>query len=152
MKKAVFTLLYILTLAVSCNDKRVYDHFQHAPVAGWEKNDTLFFDIPKVAESGHYSADLGLRINATYPFMGLTLIVEQFSYPDRKRRVDTVNCKLMDSNGKMKGYGIGSFQYTFHITDLDLQQGDSLHIGVRHDMKREILPGISDIGIILKKE
>ena len=98
------------------------------------------------------SADLGLRINATYPFMGLTLIVEQFSYPDRKRRVDTVNCKLMDSNGKMKGYGIGSFQYTFHITDLDLQQGDSLHIGVRHDMKREILPGISDIGIILKKE
>ena len=28
-----------------------------------------------------------------------------------------------------------------------MNQGDSIHITVRHDMKREILPGVSDIGV-----
>jgi hypothetical protein len=32
-----------------------------------------------------------------------------------------------------------------------LNKGDSLEIKIRHDMKREILPGISDIGIMLNK-
>ena len=39
------------------------------------------------------------------------------------------------------------YQYQVPVNDITLQQGDSLHICVRHDMKREILPGISDVGI-----
>ncbi|MFQ9996553.1 MAG: gliding motility lipoprotein GldH, partial [Hoylesella buccalis] len=42
-------------------------------------------------------------------------------------------------------------QYAFDITSMDLHEGDSLHISVRHDMKREILPGISNVGVSLTK-
>ena len=52
----------------------------------------------------------------------------------------------------MKGHGISTYQYNFHLTTLTLNEGDSLHIAVRHNMKREILPGISDIGIRLSQQ
>ena len=32
-----------------------------------------------------------------------------------------------------------------------MHQGDSIHVAIRHDMKREILPGVSDIGIKISK-
>lgn len=34
---------------------------------------------------------------------------------------------------------------------MTLVPGDSLQISVRHDMKREILPGVSDVGIKIEK-
>jgi hypothetical protein len=33
-----------------------------------------------------------------------------------------------------------------------LHRGDSLHLSVHHDMKREILPGITSVSIKLKKK
>lgn len=143
----------------SCLGNRTYDHYEHTPLAGWEKNDSLFFEIPRVAAAGTYRTNLGLRINGSYPFMGLTLIVEQTVYPRkskvnepvdrliRKSYTDTLTCNLIDTNGRVRGKGVSSYQYHFHITNLQLNAGDSVHVCVRHDMKQEILPGISDIGI-----
>ena len=146
MKKVFYTLFIIATIFASCNNKKVYDKYNHTPLAGWEKNDTLSFDVPRLAHAGSYSSQLGLRINGVYPFMGLTLIVEQQILPSRKIVVDTIQCELIDKNGTTNGQGINYYQYNYHITHLFLNKGDSLHIAIRHDMKREILPGISDIG------
>ena len=44
------------------------------------------------------------------------------------------------------------YQYDFPLSTLRLKEGDSLALVVRHAMKREILPGISDVGIIAKNE
>lgn len=70
-----------------------------------EKNDTLSFKIPKMAENSRYGIDLGLRINEAYPFMGLTLIVEQRIFPNRVLKTDTLNCELIDNSGKYKVRG-----------------------------------------------
>ena len=40
----------------------------------------------------------------------------------------------------------------FPVNDLQLNKGDSLHICVMHNMKREIMPGIADIGISLTRK
>lgn len=90
---------------MSCNDKRVYE--PNPTCSGsWvgKKNDTLFFDIPKVAEADTTDARPGSAcINATrygtHTHRGTVL-----SYPDKKKKtVDTVNYKkLMDNNSKMK--------------------------------------------------
>lgn len=143
--------LWALMMA-GCTTDTVYNSYQHTPIKGWEKNDTLKFDIPRLAEGGPYALDLGLRINSAYPFMSLTLIVEQTIYPGNRQYRDTLNCPLINENGNMLGQGVSSFQYNFHANRLHLDTGDSLHITVRHDMKREILPGVSDIGIILKHD
>lgn len=151
MKTLASVAIAILSMALlaSCDSKKVYDQYSHTPIAGWEKNDTLLFNVPKLSQSGTYSSDLMLRINASYPFMSLTLIVEQKVFPARTARTDTLKCDLIDKNGNTNGQGVSYFQYNFHVSDMVLQQGDSLQISVRHDMKREILPGVSDIGMKL---
>lgn len=162
MRRPFYTLLIIgVTLVVSllssCQDTQVYDRYTHTPIAGWEKNDTLVFDIPPLAASGYYQEQLGLRITGAYPFMGLTLIVEQTIYPDKKKKwektekVDTIQCNLIDENGSTCGQGISYYQYSFPINIYHMSEQDYIHVTIRHDMKREILPGISDIGLKLNR-
>ncbi len=137
------------TALQSCNESKVYDKYDHTPLSGWEKNDTLRFDIPRLTADGMYESTLGLRITDNYPFMGLTLIVEQRLMPADTIFTDTVKCELTDRNGKTRGKGVSYYQFRFPVKKMQLSKGDSLHIRVRHDMKREMLPGISDVGISL---
>jgi len=148
----ICSTLYIIAvmgmgLLSSCNRHTVYDHYSHTPIAGWEKNDTLVFNIPKLTVGGMYQQFLGLRINGAYPFMSLYLIVEQTIEPQHRVLTDTLNCRLINQKGISEGQGISYYQYNFPITRIDLQAGDSLHVCIRHGMKRDILPGIADIGL-----
>ena len=157
MKRLFYTLLIIglcstMTFLSSCKDNLVYDQYIHTPISGWEKNDTLSFDIAPFDSTGAYEEQLGLRITGAYPFMSLTLIVEQSIYPNKSKKdkiekVDTIQCNLIDNNGITRGQGISYYQYNFPINIYQFHKNDSIHITIRHDMKREILPGISDIGI-----
>lgn len=146
------TLAVALMLVASCSRKTVYSHYEHTPLLGWEKGDTLFFDVRPVSESGTYREDVGLRLDGLYPFMSLQLTVEQTIQPLGHLRHDTLNCSLIDHGGLAKGDGVSYYQYNFHLTTLELNRGDSLHICVRHNMKREMLQGISDVGISLRRE
>lgn len=139
-------------LCVACTGDKVYDHYNHTPIAGWEKIDTLKFDVPPLANTGLYATSMGLRINNAFPFISMTLIVEQTVIPSNKTVIDTINCPLMDTNGRVKGKGIGFYQYRFPVSVMTLQKNDSLHITIRHDMKREILPGVSDVGIEMERK
>lgn len=150
MFRSAFLLITALILLVSC-DNRVFDKYNNTPIRGWEKNDTLRFSVPKMRQNGAYKVDLSLRINKQYPFMALSLIVEQRVFPGKELKIDTINCKLIDKNGKPLGNGISTFNYDFEVDNYHLNKGDSLYITVRHDMKREILPGISDVGIQIRR-
>lgn len=179
----VIVMAACLVAFASCTGNKVYDHYEHTPIAGWDKVDTLTFDVPALQDSWRYATNLGLRINDAFPFQSLTLIVEQSVYPTsfqnsksksqaspsgrinpfaktpKKVRkvgaptvyIDTLNCTLFDRKGAVKGQGISYYQYHFRVSELDLHEGDSIHITVRHDMKREIMPGIADVGISIGK-
>lgn len=146
---AALTLTATLTI-VSCDRKTVYDRFEH--VNGWERGDTVTFAVRPVKADGMYKEEVGLRINASYPFMGLCIIADQRIIPGDIMRSDTLNCKLIDKKGNAKGRGLSCFQYRFHTTSMRLSKGDSLIIKIRHNMKREVLPGIEDVGIRIAKD
>ena len=151
--KCIALLAAMLLLVLSaCNRKLVYDRYLSTPISGWEKNDTLSYDIRPVSGTDTYDMWLGLRTSEAYPFTAITLIVEQHIYPKDTIVNDTVNCKLTDRHGNASGTGVNFHQYRFPVTELQLQDGDSIHIRVRPDMKREILPGISDVGISLRRK
>ena len=42
---------------------------------------------------------------------------------------------------------MSQFQYTFPLSAMDLEEDELLYVKIRHDMKRDILPGISDVGL-----
>lgn len=154
MQKRVYTLLYnivsvVMTaaVAVSCATDTVYYSYAHTPVAGWEKNDTLTFNIPGMAAPGIYSQQVGLRMTSAFPFTSISLIVEQRIMPRGKVLTDTIKCPITDIRGNFLGDGISSFQYMFPLREVTLNKKDSIHVSIRHNMKREILPGVSDIGL-----
>lgn len=166
MRRSVITTLYlsILIASASCTGNKVYDHYEHTPIIGWNKADTLFFTVQPLNVGGRYVTELGLRINESYPFQNLTLIVEQTvikknigdnKIPNSKLKdqkyIDTLTCTLFDNKGAVKGQGISYYQYHFRVSELNLHQEDSIHITVRHDMKREIMPGIADVGISISR-
>ena len=115
MKKTVYfiVLTAIVHILSACSGSTVYDEYAHTPIAGWEKNDTLSFEVSPLLEPGHYKQSLGLRITGAYPFMGLTLIVEQTVYHRNRKipgecKIDTVNCQLIatpDHEGILENRG-----------------------------------------------
>lgn len=145
-------LLAAVVLFSACNRQKVYSHFQHVSATGWEKTDTLFFDIPPLAEDGTYQEVLELRIDNAFPFQSLTLEVVQTILPRGEQNTYTKTCPLIDGKGNMKGAGVSFFQYTFPIDNIHLNCDDSIHISLIHNMKREIMPGVSDVGITLTKQ
>ncbi|MBQ3304050.1 MAG: gliding motility lipoprotein GldH [Clostridia bacterium] len=148
---AILLTIIIAVALTACNRKTEYHHYEHTPITGWEKNDTLVFDVGPIKKSGTFREEVGLRINGMYPFMSLCLVIEQTTTPGALLKRDTLNCSLIDSRGNVKGQGISNYQYNFHLNDLTLNRGDSLRICIRHNMKREILPGIADVGLLLKE-
>lgn len=151
MRKLAGAIVVAAFLLAAC-DGRVYNQYRHTSVAGWEKSDVLFFDVPAVAEGGLYAVDLGLRVNGTYPFTRLTLVVEQTILPRDTVVRDTVECQLIDDNGVHLQHGISYYQYTQPVRQLELAEGDSIHACVRHDMQRDILPGVCDVGLQVAKK
>lgn len=149
-------MITVATTMVSCNRNTVYDHYEHTPLTGWEKNDTLIFHMPAFAEGGEFTEELGLRISDNYPFTSVCIIVDNTIIPKdnalgAKTESDTITCSLFDTDGSIKGDGVSLFQYNYHIKDIPIEKGDSLEVRIRHNMKREILHGISDIGIKINR-
>jgi len=156
MRKGSYTLLYIGILTVflltACQQKTVYHRYLHTTLSGWERNDTLFFAIPPIKQEGEYIEEVEVRINGSYPFMSLCLIIEETNTDIDGQSCDTLLCNLIDRRGHPQGDGISQFQNTFRLKTVRLHKDDSLRIAIRHDMKREILPGITDIGVKLRKK
>lgn len=154
----IFSLfITVATILVSCNRKTVYDHYEHTPLTGWEKNDTLIYRMPVFDKGGEYSEILGMRISDNYPFTSICIIVDNTIIPkgnplNLSTQSDTITCSLFDSDGSIKGDGVSIFQYRNYVKNISVEEGDSLEVRVRHNMKREILNGILDIGIQLNKK
>jgi gliding motility-associated lipoprotein gldH len=163
MKHKVSTLFYIIALmttimsATSCSDPRTYDQYKSVSLQGWQRNDTLTFDIPRQWE-GNYQLDLCLRAAQTYPYRNLSVIIERKVIYFRQRKKlektynDTVNCEVINVKGTLVGHkGITSTEILQAVTSFRLNRNDSLQVKIHHIMNRESLPGISDVGIRLLK-
>lgn len=152
MRHTLYIILSAAVILSACTGRTVYDKYLSTPVEGWERSDTLTFSIPKLTGTGRYRQEIGLRINGAYPFTAVSLLVEQTVEPGHRVTADTINCRLYDSKGNHLGNGVSYFQYSFILSDTELQKGDSLNIRVRHIMRRETLPGISDIGFKMTRK
>ena len=153
----------ILTIALasltSCEEQKIYHAYAHSERTVWDKGDAFLFMVPPMKSEGTYLLEADLRITREYPYTGLTLIIDQtvihthnslLPHSPSLHHADTLSCRLAESDGNTLGKGINFLQYEFPVRHMELKKGDSLVIGIRHYMKQETLPGVSDIGISIK--
>lgn len=151
MKKKILFFFFIISLFSACNGDMTYSKYTDISIAGWERSDSVIFNIPPLKQTGTYAPTLGVRIDNSFPFKSVAVIVEQTVYPKKTIFRDTINCKLYDDKGRLLGNGVSNHLYIYNVEPRHYQQGDSIHIFIRHDMKREILPGITSVGIEFSK-
>ena len=141
----------VAALVSACTMDTVFHRYSHTSVSGWEKNDTLKFYVPPIHQGGVFAQQLDVRITGAYPFTAATLIVKQRIVPGNKELTDTINCTFSKPDGTRLSRGISYYQYSYPIAKPDLREGDSLVVSIYHDMKRDMLPGISDVGLHISR-
>lgn len=156
-------LLAVALALAGCNRQTVYSHYEPIATEGWQRNDSICFVIPNIPEDGTYAQTIGLRTDNVFPYKSLTLVIETKRYEEtdnhgekvgeRKETIrrDTVNIWITDDEGNILGTGINHYQYEMGLPDITLHQGDSMHVSVYHLMRRECLPGITDLGFCCRK-
>ncbi len=152
---ALTAALLLLTLATFCACVRRSTMYEYrpTPVDGWEQSDTLRFHADTVRRGGVYALTLGVRSSRVvpYPFQTLWLVVRQQWHNPDYRRTDTVECRLALPNGDDPGHGVTVGQYVCPVTTLQVREGASADFTVTHFMRRELLPGITDVGLRLRR-
>lgn len=93
-----------------------------------------------------------VRNNDGYPYSNLRLIVD-FESPKKKIVIDTLNYILAKPNGEWLGTGFGEtkeilFQYKMNYK---FPENGVYKIGVKQAMRKDILPGIEDLGIKIEQ-
>lgn len=146
-------LLLVLSaiLLAACGEQPVVHTYQSVPVNGWEPGDTLRFRVDTLAEGGAYEASIGIRTSASvpYPYRSVWLVVKQHWHNPELLTCDTLECMLTDEKGDVVGHGVSLYQFVESFGPMNLTAGASADVSIYHIMQREMLPGITDVGIKL---
>lgn len=125
---------------------------------GWRYGDTLAYCV-RIADTSGYGEEpdtvdtgqlrLAIRHDGSYPFSAVTLEV---TYPEGKHlRRDTVRLQLADSFGRWTGKGFGDSYQSDAVVSPRLTLSDSSFVTVRHVVRADTLPGISQVGIFFER-
>lgn len=150
IKRLSAALCLVAALCVaSCRDATVMHFYRETPVEGWDQSDALVYPIDTVQADGLYNMEVGVRTTNGYPYQKLWLTISAELHNPDTAFVDTLACGFVDAGGARDGSGTDTYQYCYNVGPVELRRGQTGAFKIQHIMRREILPGISDIGIRL---
>lgn len=143
----LFCTMAIL-LAASCGYRQKKHTYRSISEEGWSALEPQTFIIDSLPDDGLYDVSVGIRTTHSYPYRSMWIIVEQEWENPRSLRTDTLKCNLTNEAGDFSGSGIAVHQYVFPVSRDQHKRAQRGLISIRHLMRREMLPGVSDIGLL----
>lgn len=141
-------LLPAVWLIAACSENAVYHSYRPIPSAGWEKGDTLFFNVAVADSLQPLQLFAEIRNKSNYAYRNLYLSVSHNLEDSTVWKTDTLLFILADEEGKWTGTGWGSlFQSTLPIGTVSVQHPGNYTFKVVHDMQDVLLKGVNDVGI-----
>ena len=135
----------------SCGPEPIFSDSAPVDPEGWQAEETIEFTWEVEDTIGTFDFFLDVRHDQTYPFSNLYLFLE-FSFPNGRLSRDTLGCDLADVRGQWYGSGFGNLvdhRIGFHRETRFPLKGE-YGLVVRHAMRKDPLPGITDIGFRLE--
>jgi gliding motility-associated lipoprotein GldH len=120
--------------------------------SGWHSEEAINFEWEVTDTLQAYDFYVDLRHNQDYPFSNLYLFLE-FNFPNGKIARDTLGCDLADERGQWYGSGFGNLvdhRIGFRQETTFPLKG-SYRMTLRHAMRTDPLPGITDVGFRLER-
>ncbi|MCR5068392.1 MAG: gliding motility lipoprotein GldH [Prevotella sp.] len=142
--------LLIMAMAWSCTADTTYHKYVGVGEEGWSAHDTLVFDIDTLRTNGNFTTYVCLRAKPDFPYRYLSMIVEQTCMLSGNKERKTVRCEVVNSDGVMTGVGITYHTYEIPVFTGTHRPGEHIKVAIKHNMTREYMPGLMDVGVKLK--
>lgn len=153
--KFFYNLTFILSFAFiisACSPGIVYEEYADISDAKWEYEKPVTFevDIPK---AGSYKIFCNIRHNNDYHYANLW--VQLFSYPPKgKPKKQRFEIRLARKDGKWLGNGIGGTltREALLLNDFQAEKAGKYTFTIQHDMRLNVVPAISHVGIRVEEK
>lgn len=152
MQKTLGFFLIIIALIQGCDRYMVYEQYRTMPSEKWHKDSLKNYNFTIKDSLTIYNMYVNVRNTGKYSFSNLIVFVET-DLPGKSTLRDTLNCILADESGEWLGSGFGSI-WTSKIPykiKIRFPRKGKYHVDIQHGMRREVLKGITDIGIRIEK-
>ncbi len=110
LKKSTTTILLSSLFAlilVSCGNGSFYKEYKSIPVeTGWKASEKLSFDVNIDDTVSLNNVYINVRNDDSYSYRNLQMVLHT-TYPDGKKKSDTVECLLADEQNHWLGNGAG---------------------------------------------
>ncbi|ADV43161.1 gliding motility lipoprotein GldH [Bacteroides helcogenes] len=145
-------LLFVAGVLSACNKQQIYHTFQSLPTAGWQRKDTLRFNVEVTDSLTYYKLSVEIRNRNSYPYQNINLSV-CYDNPDKHTSpADSLQFTLANEEGVWKGDGWGGlYQTSFPAGNIRIGKAGIYRFKIAYTLPDEKLKGINDIGIKLEK-
>jgi gliding motility-associated lipoprotein GldH len=147
------TCIVILLLATACNNGVFHNESIHLKNSEWKASDTLFYTFDSKDTLASYDFYFEIRNTTDYDMQNLYLFITAY-YPGNSFSRDTAECILAAPDGKWYGKGMGKHKDNRFLfrRGVKFRKPGNYIIAVNQAMRIEKLTGISDVGILIKKQ
>lgn len=135
-----------LVMLMGCTQGTLLHHYEAVSSEGWIRTDTLLFDIPKVECTADYDLNVGMRYYNKFPYEGVWIVVDGTLQEPSAHWCDTLYFRIADADGKPLGHGISLLQRDSLVRQIHLYEGQHGQLRLWHIMKREVMPGVREVG------
>lgn len=133
-------------LLIACTDGTMLHTYKPLPQEGWDRSDTLVFDIPQAETDIDGTLTVGLRTAAHVGMQSIALAVELCDAKGNCHR-NTLHYPLTDSDGNALAKGVNHHQYETQHLPLHLKKGQQTTVRIHHLMTHDTMVGITEVGI-----
>ena len=140
-------LAIALLLMSSCVGNTLHHQYIHIDRAGWNRNDTLVFNVKPATSNGMYCVSTEIRTTASFPYKELCMVRELLVEKPLSVRKDTIRIDTGTRGILNEGRGVTLMTFSVDDSTLTLIEGQKCRVKMYHIMSREQLPHIVDIGI-----
>lgn len=146
-------ILVTVLVATACNNDVFHTETIHLKNNEWKAADTLFYTFDSKDTLSAYDFYFEIRNTTDYDMQNLYLFITAY-YPDNSFSRDTAECILAAPDGKWFGKGMGKHKDNRFLfrKGVHFRKPGNYIIAVNQAMRVDDLKGISDVGILIKKE
>ena len=149
-KELVYLLLSSICIA-SCIGGTFFHSYKPLPAEGWERRDTICFDLPQAAQDFNGTLTIGLRTKTSISMQEVVLAVEQCDKTSSTYHCDTVRYPLTDAEGFALAKGVNNHQYETRHLPFSMKKDQCISVRIHHLMRNEMVQSITELGIKIEK-
>lgn len=148
--RAMAMLLWTMLLC-NCFNDTVSLQYKHLGQEGWDRSDTLVFDLPEVKAGGEFLPSVLIRTDNLFPYSKLWLCYElELECPKLAVR-DTMCIEFAQQNMGIVTNGLIVRKYVQDSRSIRLTAGQRGRIRIYHLMMQEVMPGILEVGTEIRR-